>query len=199
MKRALVFGGAGALGSAIVAELGAQDWEIEVAGRSLHGGVTVDVTADDWPTAIAAHGPFDGVVWAQGVNSVGGVLDVTSDDLHAVYGANVVFVAQTLRALVAAGALARPSRGVVLSSVWQLTARADKFSYVASKAALAGVIPAIAIDMAGHDFAINAVLPGVIDTPMTRGNLSAAQIARVEAAVQSEVYRRPNAGQGATP
>jgi NAD(P)-dependent dehydrogenase (short-subunit alcohol dehydrogenase family) len=39
----------------------------------------------------------------------------------------------------------------------------------------------MAIDMAGHGFAINAVLPGVIDTPMTRANLSAEQIARVEA------------------
>jgi 3-oxoacyl-[acyl-carrier protein] reductase len=93
---------------------------------------------------------------------------------------NVVFIVETLRSLSVASALAKPARGVVLSSVWQVTARANKLAYVASKAALAGVIPAIAVDMAGEGFAINAVMPGVIDTPMTRAALTPAQIEKVE-------------------
>jgi NAD(P)-dependent dehydrogenase (short-subunit alcohol dehydrogenase family) len=41
-------------------------------------------------------------------------------------------------------------------------------------------VPAIAADIADQRFALNGVLPGVIDTPMTRAQLSAEQLARVE-------------------
>ena len=180
MKRALVFGGTGTLGAAVVAHLVATGWDVDIAGRRQHDGVTVDVSVENWADE-SARGPYQGVVWAQGMNAAGGVLETTPEVLRELYEANVVFVAHSLQQLVAAGALAPGGRGVVLSSVWQLTARAHKLAYVASKAALAGAIPAMAIDMAGHGFAINAVLPGVIDTPMTRTNLSAEQVARVEA------------------
>jgi NAD(P)-dependent dehydrogenase (short-subunit alcohol dehydrogenase family) len=178
VTRALVFGGSGALGAAVVAELESVGWSVDVAGRS--AGLPIDVNKADWPAIAAARGPYDGVVWAQGANTSGGVLDSAPDDMSRLFEANVVFVADSLRKLVEASALARPARGVVLSSVWQVTARSNKLAYVASKAALAGVIPAIAVDLADHDFAINGVLPGVIDTPMTRANLSTEQLKKVE-------------------
>jgi NAD(P)-dependent dehydrogenase (short-subunit alcohol dehydrogenase family) len=181
VSHALVFGGTGALGSAAVAALKAEGWAVTTAGRTPGTGVDLAMDEDSWADAAAATGPFDGVVWAQGSNLSGGALDTEPDDLHRLFEANVVFITQTLRRLVAASALSVPARGVVLSSVWQITARSNKLAYVASKAALAGVIPAIAIDLAQHRFAINGVLPGVIDTPMTRANLSEAQLERVQA------------------
>lgn len=180
MKRALVFGGTGALGSAIVVELKAAGWDVEVAEPSSGPAVTVDTSAKGWAKGAAAKGPFDGVVWAQGANASGGVLETDPADLRRLFDVNVVFIVETLRNLAAASALSKPARGVVLSSVWQVTARSNKLAYVASKAALAGVIPAIAVDMAGQGFAINAVMPGVIDTPMTRAALTPAQIEKVE-------------------
>jgi NAD(P)-dependent dehydrogenase (short-subunit alcohol dehydrogenase family) len=180
VTRALVFGGTGALGSAAVVELRAAGWTVEVAGRTAGEGVSIALDDDNWADAAAARGPFDGVVWAQGSNAAGGVLDATSQQLHSLFDANVVFITETLRTLIGASALATPARGVVLSSVWQVTARSNKLAYVASKAALAGVIPAIAVDLAEHAFAINGVLPGVIDTPMTRANLSAEQLEHVQ-------------------
>jgi NAD(P)-dependent dehydrogenase (short-subunit alcohol dehydrogenase family) len=153
---------------------------VDVAGRSASDGVTVDLFDDSWATSAAASGSYDGVVWAQGLNSSGGVLDADDDDYLRLFDANVVFIGRTLKQLVAASALSPTSRGVVLSSIWQVAVRPNKIAYVASKAALAGVVPSIAIDMAEHGFAINGVLPGVIDTPMTRSALSADQIDRVE-------------------
>lgn len=180
MSRALVLGGTGALGSAIVVELMATGWDVEVAEPSPGPAVTVDTSAEGWAEVAAAKGPFAGIVWAQGANASGGVLEADPMDLRRLFDVNVVFIVETLRSLAAASALAKPARGVVLSSVWQVTARSSKLAYVASKAALAGVIPAIAVDMAGQGFAINAVMPGVIDTPMTRAALTPAQIERVE-------------------
>ncbi|MGK2954598.1 MAG: SDR family NAD(P)-dependent oxidoreductase [Solirubrobacterales bacterium] len=177
MTRAIVFGGTGALGSAIVERLRADGWSVDVAGRHGGVGVSVDLSDPEWMSPLT---PYDAVVWAQGANVTAGVLDADSDQMHELYDANVVFVTETLRQLVAGALLTSPARGVVVSSVWQITARSDKIAYVASKAALAGLIPAIAIDLASQAFAINGVLPGVIDTPMTRSNLSPEQLRHVE-------------------
>lgn len=178
MTRALVFGGTGALGAAVVAELSDEGWQVDVAGRTGGEGVTVDLSNTGW--ADSAPGPYDGIVWAQGANASGAALDAAvPGQLRSLYEANVVFIIETLQALTTAGALAAPARAVVLSSVWQVTTRANKVAYVASKAALAGLLPAMAADLGGR-LAVNGVLPGVIDTPMTRANLTAQQLAHVE-------------------
>lgn len=192
MKRALVFGGTGALGAASADELVSLGWTVVVASRSGRDPAAIDLSSESWASEAARDGVFDGVVWAQGANMAGGVLEASSDDLRRIYDANVVFIADALRALVAADALAIPARGVVISSIWQNTARANKLAYVASKAALAGLIPAIAVDMADHRFSLNGVLPGVIDTPMTRASLTASQIARVESDTIGGVLATPH-------
>lgn len=176
MRRALVFGASGALGSAIVEELEGTGWAVDAAGRGGGSSGKIDVTTENWAERLE---PYNGVVWAQGRNSRGGVAETTASDFVDVYDANVVYIADTLRVLLDAAALTEAARGVVISSVWQVTARADKIAYVASKAALGGLVPAIAADLAGR-FSINGLLPGVIDTPMTRSQLSRTQIERVE-------------------
>jgi NAD(P)-dependent dehydrogenase (short-subunit alcohol dehydrogenase family) len=177
--RVLVFGGTGTLGSAIANHLDSEGWDTEVAARTPGQNVSVNLSQEDWAATAAARGEYSGVVWAQGANLTSDVLNTEPQQMHDLYDANVVFVTSTLRELVDHGALASPARGVVVSSVWQITARANKLAYVASKAALAGVVPAIAADLADRGFAINGVLPGVIDTPMTRAQLSALQLEHV--------------------
>ncbi len=178
MIRALVFGGRGALGSAIVTELAGDGWDVVVASRSDR---EADLLLDgDWAARLAAGGPVGAVVWAQGINLKGSAPDVPADDMMRAFEANVVFITETLSRLVAAEAIDSPARGVVVSSIWQIAARSDRLAYVTSKAALGGLVPALAADLAGRGFAVNGVLPGVIDTPMTRSALTAEQVERVE-------------------
>jgi NAD(P)-dependent dehydrogenase (short-subunit alcohol dehydrogenase family) len=162
-----------------VSTLRADGWVVDVASRTPDADVDIHLT-EGWPSASADRGPYHGIVWAQGINATGSVLETTPEEMHDLYDTNVVFIAQTLRSLVSERALARPSRGVVVSSIWQLTARSRKLAYVASKAALAGLVPAIAIDLAQQKFALNGVLPGVIDTPMTRSQLTPDQRFNIE-------------------
>jgi NAD(P)-dependent dehydrogenase (short-subunit alcohol dehydrogenase family) len=75
--------------------------------------------------------------------------------------------------------LASGARLCVISSVWQTVARPNKLSYMVSKAALQGLVLSAATDLAERGILINAVLPGAIDTPMTRQNLTPDQIERV--------------------
>ena len=69
---------------------------------------------------------------------------------------------------------------VVLSSVWQSLSRTNKFSYSVSKAAVEGLVNSFIADYSAQGYAMNAVLPGIVDSPMTRANLSENQIKKIE-------------------
>ena len=75
--------------------------------------------------------------------------------------------------------LAGGARLCVISSIWQTSARPNKLSYMVSKAALQGLVLSAATDLAERGILVNAVLPGALDTPMTRQNLTAEQIDRI--------------------
>jgi len=175
----LVFGARGALGSAIVRSLRDDAHSVLVAGRTVAEGIDVGTSDTDWVDSVAT--PLDGVVWAQGTNSSGTIVTSGDEQLLDSFEANVGFIHRTLGELVRHGKLENPARLVVLSSIWQDHARANKFAYMTTKAAIKGLVKSAAIDLAPQGIAVNAVLPGVIDTPMTRANLSAEQVERIEA------------------
>lgn len=181
MSRFLVFGATGALGGSVVDQLKSEGHTVVTAGRASSSGCEISIDSSDWAASLGQDGKFDGVVWAQGINGAGTVLTTSREDLLEALEANVIFIQVTLQQMVQNKLLAKPSRGVVISSMWQEHARANKFAYLVSKSALAGLVKSIAIDLASIGFSINAVLPGVIDTPMTRANLTSEQIGQIEA------------------
>ena len=181
--RVLVVGARGAIGTAIVDTFEQRGWTVLPGTHARRAGETdrpwVDVSDPAWASGVAAGGLLDAVVFAQGANTSGGIQDTNAADLDEMWQANVVVVAEVTRSLLDAGALADPSRIVVISSVWQDLARAGKVAYTTSKAAVGGLVRALAVELASAGVLVNAVLPGVLDTPMTRAHLSPESIARV--------------------
>lgn len=191
MSLILVFGAGGALGASIVGGLETSGNQVLKLGRTVRDGIDIGTEDSTWVQKISEHGPVSGVVWAQGVNSSGTILTTSPEELTSAFAANVGFVHSTLQKLVEAKILENPARTVVLSSIWQDHARANKFAYMTSKAALSGFVKSAAIDLAEFGIAMNAVLPGVIDTPMTRANLSAEQVARIESSTPGGKLAKP--------
>ena len=181
--RVLVVGARGAIGSAVVETFGQRGWTVLPGTHALRAGETdaawVDVSDTDWASGVAADGAVDAVVFAQGANTSGGIHVTTAADLDEMWQANVVVIADVMRSLLEERALADPSRVVVISSVWQDLARAGKVAYTTSKAAVGGLVRALAVELAPSGVLVNAVLPGVLDTPMTRTHLSPESIVRV--------------------
>jgi 3-oxoacyl-[acyl-carrier protein] reductase len=178
MAAALVFGGSGQIGAACAAALRGQGFEIVATSRQGGDGIaTYDPLANK--LALPGEGVFDAVVWAQGANLNDSVLNFDVDRHKAIYEANVLFVLESLHALLASDRLARDARLCVISSVWQTAGRPNKLSYMVSKAALQGLVLSAATDLAERGILMNAVLPGALDTPMTRQNLTADQIDRI--------------------
>jgi 3-oxoacyl-[acyl-carrier protein] reductase len=189
---ALVFGGRGALGAAICRQLRMAGADVIVtssqaphqeASEGTDHWIRVDPMADSVGIGSLDDLPcLDAVVWAQGVNASDSVIGFDTDVLSRVFEANVTFIARTLARLVELDRLATPSRLCILSSIWQEQARTAKFSYTVSKAAVAGLVRSCAADLGPRQVLVNAVLPGVVDTPMTHANLSVQQISAIRSA-----------------
>jgi NAD(P)-dependent dehydrogenase (short-subunit alcohol dehydrogenase family) len=123
---------------------------------------------------------IDSVVWAQGINFND---DIENFDLNAhlkMYEANVTFILSTLKVLTDCNVLNKNARLCVISSIWQNIARQNKLSYCITKSALLGLVQSLSVDLGKQGKLINAVLPGALDTVMTRANLSQEQILRLE-------------------
>lgn len=180
MKNCLVFGGSGAIGSAIVELYDSLNFSVWTTTRSAASGdkqvvqITGDAKVDfgiitDLPV-------MDVVVWAQGVNQNDSVVDIEAKNLRDVLDANTVFVATTMNLLVSRGRATSGTRMCIISSIWQEIIRKNKLSYSVSKAALGALVKSAAIDLAEKGIFVNAVLPGVLDTPMTNSVLSQQEL-----------------------
>ena len=191
-QRLLLFGAGGAIGHHIGNTFRTNGWCViptgrraPVSGDAEADWLTVDPFADDFDEAIFdAHAPYTSVVWAQGANLNDSVYDVDADRHIELYRANCLFILVTMQKLLQRKLLAPASRLCVISSIWQNMARQNKLSYCMTKAALQGLVLSAAADLAVDGHLINAVLPGALDTPMTRQNLSAEQIRQLSAATK---------------
>ena len=188
--RIAIFGASGAIGSGLVDWFAARDWDVIAIVRQPATGAAErkHVSVVQWNPLTEASVPaavehLDAVVWAQGDNCVDNIRDLDYLRHLRMYEANVGHILVSLHALLGAGALARGgARLCVISSIWQNIARQNKLSYCVTKSALQGLVRSVSLDLADDGHVINAVLPGALDTPMTRANLSAEQIARLEGA-----------------
>lgn len=125
---------------------------------------------------------IDCVVWAQGMNFNDSIIQFDQDLHLKMYEANVGFILNTLNHLINQQLLKKSAKLCVISSIWQNIARQNKLSYCVTKSALQGLVQSVSIDLGREGYLMNAVLPGALDTPMTRNNLSKEQIQSLEMA-----------------
>lgn len=189
-EKLLLFGGSGAIGSAIAQFFRGKGWRVVVVSRQeqpVADQICWDPLLRDCDQGIeqvVASGPYDAVCWAQGANLNDSIYSFDLESHEQLYRANVLFVLESMRALLQNSALKKPARLCIISSIWQNLARQNKLSYCVTKSALQGVVLSAANDLGKEGHLVNAVLPGVIDTPMTRKNLSNEQINRVTDSTQ---------------
>ena len=72
-------------------------------------------------------------------------------------------------------------RIVNVSSIWSLVAKPGRGAYAASKGGLNALTRTLAVEVAKHNILVNAVLPGFVDTELTRKNNPPPQLAELRA------------------
>jgi len=179
MNRVAVFGSSGALGSTISDDFENLGFDSVRLTSSSSKENLVSTLDENWVEVLTEPGKLDAAVWAQGFNQSDNISEFSIDVFNKHLDANVSYILDTVHKLIAADAFTNKARIVILSSIWQESSKANKLSYMVSKSALRGLVTSLCLDLGHKGISVNAVLPGVTDSPMTHRNLSSEQIAHV--------------------
>jgi 2-keto-3-deoxy-L-fuconate dehydrogenase len=179
---ALVTGAAKGIGRAVALRLAAEGAQVVALDRDAAaleelvaaGGVVgteVDVSdAEALRAAISEAGPLDVLVNNAGVQRPGVVDELPLEDWDLLHAVNVraafVAIAAATQSLVA-----RRGAIVNVASVDGLVAEGGVAAYSAAKAGLVNLTRGAALDLAARGVRVNAVCPGMVDTPMLRSFL----------------------------
>lgn len=181
-RMALVTGGAGGMGLATVERLARDGFSVvmvdrveELATREterLKGlGLDVQCRVLDLTDEVGVRAmvrslpPISALVNNAGVFDERRFMEVTNDDFRRVYEVNLVAVATLTQEV--ARTMPEGGRIVNIASRAYLGAR-NHPHYVASKAAVVGYTRASAMELASRGILVNAIAPGLIDTPILR-------------------------------
>jgi 3-oxoacyl-[acyl-carrier protein] reductase len=182
-KSCLVIGASGSIGSAVSSQFSENGYEVWHSSRteSSSGSQVVQLIGDPSKdqNQLRDAPMFDAIVWAQGANANDNIIDFNYENFLEIVKANVGFILTTMSVLLAEKKVVSGSRLCIVSSIWQDAIRPNKLSYSITKSSLNGLVQSAAVDLAPRGILVNAVLPGVLDTPMTRSVLSSEQISSV--------------------
>ena len=152
------------------AELFAAEGAHVIAGDVLdHDGIFLDVTsAESWAAAVNTvvdrHGRVDVLVNNAGVRAVAPVHEMPLEDFQRVLDINLLGPLLGIQAVVPH--MPRGGSIINVSSLNGLAANVNTSAYTTSKFALRGLTKSAALDLGPLGIRVNAILPGVIRTPM---------------------------------
>ncbi|MCD2172432.1 L-iditol 2-dehydrogenase [Rhizobium sp. C4] len=184
-KVAIVTGGASGIGKAVcqrfaedgarvvAADLDAARCEAvaaEIGGGAL--GLSLDVTRQESIENVVRHaveatGGIDILVNAAGIYDVQSILEMTRERTSRVFQVNIegtIFMSQA----VARHMAERGQGGRIINFSSQAGRRGEgpAVAYCASKAAVISITQSMGLDLIRHGINVNAIAPGVVDTPM---------------------------------
>jgi 3-oxoacyl-[acyl-carrier protein] reductase len=166
-RTALVTGGSRGVGAGVVEALIADGWTVVAPARSDLDLAELDSIAA-YVESVAA--PIDGLVLNAGINLPAPLGELSMAAWQEIMGVNATASFALVSALCPGMAERGFGRVVAISSAYATRARAGRAAYGASKAALEGLIRAVAVEYAGSGVVANCVAPGFVDTDLTRRN-----------------------------
>src|SRR5439155_1743639 len=191
-RMAVVVGGTSGIGRALALGLADAGADVVATGRrqshvdavaveiEAKGRRTVRQTADVTDAAslvrlrdacLAAFGAVDIVVAAAGITKRVPTVDMTDDDWHAILETNLTGMMRTYRTFAPPMIARRSGRLIGIASLGSYLGLHEVAAYTASKAGVAGLTRALAVEWAPHGVTVNAILPGVLETDLNRALL----------------------------
>lgn len=200
MKRALITGGSGALGSAICEQLAKDGFEVFIhtnnameAALALEQKITAaggfakvlrfDVT--DGPATreilerTAEEKPFQIIVNCAGIHDDAVFAGMNQLQWDRVIDVSLNGFFNVTQPLMLPMLRTRYGRIVNISSVAAIAGNRGQVNYAAAKSALHGATKALAQEVASRGVTVNVVAPGIIESPMIQGSFDAETVARI--------------------
>jgi 3-oxoacyl-[acyl-carrier protein] reductase len=161
---ALITGGAGDLARAIRAELEAQDWIVHAPSHQ-----EMDVTDKaSVQRVINPLGRLDLLIHSAGITRDALLLKMTEIEFEDVLNVHLKGAFFCSQAALKIMAKQRQGHLIHIGSYSALSGPAGQANYSAAKAGLIGLTQSIAAEYGGRGIRANCILPGFLDTKMTR-------------------------------
>ncbi|MBN8457024.1 MAG: SDR family oxidoreductase [Verrucomicrobia bacterium] len=163
MRHLVVTGGTGGLGKAIATAFSGPDWTVAAPGSA-----ALDVTDPSAISRFFAERPVDLLVCAAGMSRDGVLGRLSETDWDAVMAVNFTGSAACAKAVIP-GMIGQGSGHIVfISSHAALHPPVGISAYATAKAALLGLTRELADRHGRQGIRVNAILPGFLETRMTR-------------------------------
>jgi NAD(P)-dependent dehydrogenase (short-subunit alcohol dehydrogenase family) len=196
-RLALVTGAAQGIGRAIAERLARDGATVAVNGRSADARIDEVVAATGGVSAVAdvshpssvgrmvdalehAVGNVDILVANHAYMSMAPLADYDLDDWWRVVDTNLTGTFHLVQAVLPAMRRSGGGRIVLISSEWGVTGWPDATAYCASKAGLIALVKTLGRELAPQGIIVNAVAPGVVDTPQLDIDAAAAGLTHEE-------------------
>lgn len=180
-KRVLIVGGSSGIGLACALKLYANGTEVVLVGRDADRltaagsqmpdaiAVNADVACEEGRNRILeAAGPVDGVVYSAGGNTLKPARFLKENFLQSMTDVHLHAPLLLLAGLLRKGQLHRGGSVVWIGSIAAFAGSPGNVAYTASKAGLMASVRPLARELAPMQVRVNAVAPGLVDTPMTQ-------------------------------
>ncbi|WP_105979659.1 elongation factor P 5-aminopentanone reductase [Staphylococcus simulans] len=178
--KALVIGGSGSIGSAIIEQLLSDGYEVIVHYNQSSPDqlkakyesqnvsfVQADLTQDiNMESVFSFIHNLDVLVYAAGRSLYGMFQDMTATDIDACYRLNVKNMMLITRFFLEQLRASAHGRILIISSIWGETGASMETVYSAMKAAQIGFVKALSQELAMTNITVNAVTPGMVSGNM---------------------------------
>ncbi len=194
MSVVLITGGSGAIGAAIAEEFARTDDVIftynrneeqarEIAARLRCRAVRADVADigsvnEAVEGVLREFGHIDVLVNNAGISLIKPFLDTSYEEWKHIIDVNLTGVFNVTRAVVPSMVNRKSGAVVNISSVWGTCGASCEVAYSAAKAGVIGFTKALSKELGLSGITVNAVAPGVIDSPMN-AHLTAEELAQL--------------------
>lgn len=192
MSVVFITGGTGAIGEAIAEEFARTDDVVITYNKNVEKALKLSeklrctafemnaLSENSVKTAVESalkeFGKIDILVNNAGISLIKPFTDITDEEWQNMVEVNLTGVFRVTKAVVS-GMIKRKSGAIAnISSVWGVHGASCETAYSASKAGVIGFTKALAKELGPSGITVNAIAPGVIESPMNTSHLTESEL-----------------------